>query len=78
MSIDKEDKESLGLEQDPEIAYGKLKINPTKSGCGVVHIKAVAGGERLGTGEGDMGGIELNRSIAIISRYVKPSNGGWL
>lgn len=78
VSIDKEDKESLGLEQDPEIAYGKLKINPTKSGCGVVHIKAVAGGERLGTGEGDMGGIELNRSIAIISRYVKPSNGGWL
>lgn len=78
ISISDEDKASLGLESDPEIAYGKLKIHPTKAGCGIIHIKAVAGGETLGTGTNDMGGMEINRDVAVISRYVASSNGGWL
>lgn len=78
ISISDEDKASLGLESDPEITYGKLKIHPTKAGCGIIRIKAVAGGETLGTGTNDMGGMEINRDVAVISRYVASSNGGWL
>lgn len=78
VSVSDEDRHALGLEKDPDIVYGKLRVHPTKPGCGIIHIKAVAGGETLGTGGNDMGGIELNRSVAVIARDVKSGNGGWL
>lgn len=78
VNISDEDKTSLGLEKDPVISYGKLSIHPTKTGCGIVRIRAVAGGDSLGTGGADLGGIALDREIAIIARPVKSTNGGWL
>ena len=68
---------ALGLEDDPEIKYGKLSINPTKVGSGKVTVKAVAGGETVG-GLESIGGMEITRTISILSRGVASDNGGWL
>lgn len=70
-------KEALGLTSDPEMKYGKLSLNPTKVGSGKVTVKAVAGGENVG-GEDKIGGMEITRTISIMSRGVVSDNGGWL
>lgn len=70
-------KEALGLTADPEIKYGKLSLNPTKVGSGKMVVKAIAGGENLG-GIDQIGGMEITRTISIMSRGVVSDNGGWL
>ena len=57
--------------------YGKLSINPTKVGSGKVTVTAIAGGENLG-GLEQIGGMEITRTISIMSRGVVSDNGGWL
>ena len=78
VSMSEEDMTAMGITEKPEISYGKLKIFPTRPGCGVVHIKAIAGGDYLGTGGNDVGGMELNRTVSIIARQAVSENGGWL
>ena len=69
--------EALGLKEAPVMKYGKLSLNPTKVGSGKVTIKAIAGGENAG-GMDQIGGMEIERTISILSRGVVSSNGGWL
>ena len=71
------DKAALGIETNPSIQYGKLKINPTKVGSGKLKITAVAGGSEVGGGD-KVGGMEVTQEISLVSRYFKSSNGGWL
>jgi serine protease len=70
-------KTSLGLTADPEIENGSLVLTCTKTGCGKVVVKAVAGGTSLGGGD-KIGGTEVDKTISIISRGVASENGGWL
>lgn len=73
-------KAALGLSEDPEIKYGKLSINPTKIGSGKVTVRAIAGYDEDGKvdGETQTGGLEIARTISILSRGVVSDNGGWL
>ena len=77
VSCDSATKEALGLKADPEMKYGKLSLNPTKVGSGKVTVTAIAGGENLG-GLEQIGGMEITRTISIMSRGVVSDNGGWL
>ena len=77
IECDEATKSSLGLLEDPEIKYGKLNIKPTKVGSGKVTIKAIAGGSNIG-GLDQIGGMEICRTISIMSRGVAAANGGWL
>lgn len=70
-------KEALGLTSDPEMKYGKLLLNPTKVGSGKITVTAIAGGENIG-GPDQIGGMEITRTISIMSRGVVSDNGGWL
>lgn len=72
-----EDMKALGLESKPEIQYGKLVIEPKKTGSCKVKIRFIAGGSTLGT-PSDMGGMEVTRELSIMSRPFKSGNGGWL
>lgn len=80
VEIDAESKAALGLASDPEIAYGKLKINPTKVGSGKITVRAIAGPDADGKIDGDaqIGGSEIVRTISVMSRGVAASNGGWM
>ena len=90
VSCDAATKEALGLTADPEIKYGKLSINPTKVGSGKITVTAIAGPisekDLDGDGENDVfvdgetaiGGMEITRTISIMSRGVVSDNGGWL
>jgi subtilisin family serine protease len=77
VSCDSATKEALGLAADPEMKYGKLSLNPTKIGSGKVTVTAIAGGENVG-GLEQIGGMEITRTISIMSRGVVSDNGGWL
>ena len=77
VTCDNATKEALGLVADPEIKYGKLSLNPTKVGSGKVTVTAIAGGENVG-GLEQIGGMEITRTISIMSRGVVSDNGGWL
>ena len=73
-------KEALGLYGNPELRNGKLRIKPTKAGSGKIVIKAIAGydpNEKV-DGESNIGGMEITRTISIMSRGVVSDNGGWL
>ena len=69
--------ESLGLDTQPYMKYGKLVIHPTRTGACKVRITAVGGGTELG-GDEAIGGMKVSQEISLISRNVKSSNGGWL
>jgi len=75
--ISDEDRESLGLQQDPYMQYGKLYIYPTKIGSGKVIIHAIAGGTIVG-GDDAIGGMPMTQEVTIISRTFKSGTGGWL
>ena len=77
VSCDAATKEALGLTEDPQMKYGKLSLNPTKIGSGKVTVTAIAGGEHVG-GLEQIGGMEITRTISIMSRGVVSDNGGWL
>ena len=80
VECDKETKDALGLSTDPEIKYGKLSIKPTKAGSGKITVKAIAGYDEDGVANGQtqIGGMEITRTISIMSRGVASDNGGWL
>lgn len=80
VEIDEQSRKALGLSSDPEIKYGKLSINPTKVGSGKVTVRAIAGPDPDAVVDGDKatGGMEITRTISILSRGVASSNGGWL
>ena len=77
VEVDNAARETLGLTSDPEIRYGKLRIRTTKVGSARITVKAIAGGETLG-GKDQIGGMEISRTISILSRGVASDNGGWL
>ncbi len=72
-----EEMDKLGITESPTIAYGKLRIQCTKPGVARITIRAIAGGNTLGTGT-TMGGMEISKEFAIIARSVQTENGGWL
>ena len=80
VDCDQDTRTSLGLSEDPEIKYGKLSIKPTKVGSGKITIKAIAGYDEDGLvdGETQTGGMEITRTVSIMSRGVASDNGGWL
>lgn len=68
---------SLGLENDPVVENGVLKLTCTKVGSGKITVRAIAGGDKLGGGD-SIGGMEMSREISIVSRPFTTQNGGWL
>ena len=70
-------RQSLGLEGDPYIQYGRLFIHPTKIGSGKVVIHAVGGGDEVGS-DAAIGGMAISQEVSIVSRNFKAENGGWL
>ncbi|MBR2856682.1 MAG: S8 family serine peptidase [Bacteroidales bacterium] len=80
VDCDQDTRTSLGLSEDPEIKYGKLSIKPTKVGSGKITITAIAGYDEDGLvdGETQTGGMEITRTVSIMSRGVASDNGGWL
>lgn len=73
----KEDMDAIGITALPEVRYGRLVIKPTKTGCAKITIKAIGGGDSLGGGDA-VGGSEISKTVSVIARGVKSSNGGWL
>ena len=86
VEVDAKTRESLGLKSDPEIdltgdfATKPLKLYPTKIGSGKIVVKAIAGYDEDGVvdGETQIGGMEITRTISVMSRGVVSDNGGWL
>jgi len=70
-------RQSLGLESDPYIQYGRLFIHPTKIGSGKIIIHAVGGGDEVGSDKA-IGGMAISQEISIVTRNFKAENGGWL
>lgn len=70
-------KASLGLEADPVVENGVLKLTCNKVGSGKITVRAIAGGDKLGGGD-SIGGMEFSREISIVSRPFTTKNGGWL
>lgn len=68
---------SLGLESDPVVENGALKLTCSKVGSGKITVRAIAGGDKIG-GEDSIGGMEISREISIVSRPLATQNGGWL
>ena len=58
VEADQDAYEALGLEEAPFVKNGKLNIRCTKNGSAKIVIRAIAGGDVLGT-EGVMGGTEF-------------------
>ena len=76
VEISQADKSAIGLAEDPEIAYGKLKVHPTKTGCARLTIKALAGSS-VGSSN-NPGAMEISKTISIIARPAVSETGGWL
>lgn len=72
-------REALGIEEI-EIKYGKLSIKSTKVGSGKIVIKALAGydEDEVADGMTQIGGMQISRTVSILSRGVASKNGGWL
>lgn len=77
VEVSAEDSEALGLAEAPQMAYGKLRIYPTKAGCARITVHAVAG-STLPEGTDNLpGGIVMTRTISVISRPAVSDSGGW-
>ena len=77
VEVSAEDSEALGLAEAPQMAYGKLRIYPTKAGCARITVHAVAGSTLPDGEEGLPGGMVMTRTISVISRPAVSDNGGW-
>lgn len=77
VNMDKADMERLEVRGTPHVEDGNLVILCGKPGSAKVTVTAVAGGDKPGSGT-EMGGIEVKKTFAIISRSAASSNGGWL
>lgn len=69
--------ERLGIAGAPTISSGMLEIKCSKPGVAKITVKAIAGGDKIGTGD-EMGGMTVTKEFAIIARAVQTANGGWL
>lgn len=86
VEVDAATRDALGLKDDPEIdVLGNfptkpLKLHPTKVGSGKIVVKAIAGYDEDGIVDGEVqtGGMEITRTISVMSRGVVSDNGGWL
>ncbi len=76
VEIADEDSEALGLAETPRIAYNKLRIYPTRSGCARLKIKAIAGNSL--PSDDTPGGLEIEKTVSVIAVISPSSNGGWL
>lgn len=76
VEISQTDKSAIGLAEDPEIAFGKLKVHPTKTGCARLTVKALAGSS-VGSSN-NPGAMEISKTISIIARPAVSETGGWL
>ena len=77
VTVGSDAKASLGLDADPVVENGELKLTCTKVGSGKITVRAIAGGDKLGGGD-SIGGMEIAREISIVSRPFTTKNGGWL
>ena len=80
VEVSQKGRESLELAEDPYMKNGRLYVHPTKAGSAKFVVKAVAGGNAVGT-DSTMGGMEVTQEISVIARSVKSTNdglGGWL
>lgn len=75
--MDDASREALGIEEEPQLKYGRLYIKATKIGSGKVTINAVGGGSIIGS-DTTIGGMPISREISIITRGFASSTGGWL
>ena len=75
--IDKDDRDALGLAEDPELRNGYLYLVCTKAGSAKITVNAIAGGTQAGGGD-ITGGIPVSKEVSIIARGVRSDNGGWL
>lgn len=66
----------LGIEDTPAVFGNKAYIAPTKPGCGIITLHAVAGGTELGGGD-TAGGMDIAIEIALVVRE-KNDKEGWL
>lgn len=80
IEISDQARETLGVEGEPYIKYGKFFINCTKNGSAKISISAIAGGDSYaGQGLTGVGGTEFTREISVLSREAGVAeNGGWL
>lgn len=80
VTVGEEARESLGIEGDPYVKYGKLYIHCTKLGSAKISVSAISGGSEVaGQGNAQIGGTEFTREISILSREAAVAeNGGWL
>ncbi len=77
VGIDESDMKQLGMKSAPQVNNGQLMIECARPGIAKITVKAIAGGENVGT-ESVIGGIEVSKTFAIISRSANSENGGWL
>ena len=77
VSVDDKSRESLGLQAEPYIKYGRLFIHPSKIGSGKIRISAVGGGTQVG-GDDAIGGMEVTQEVSVISRPIVNSSNAWL
>ena len=78
VEISDEAREALGVVGNPEVKNGRLNIECSKVGSAKLTIRAIAGGDALGT-TGNMGGSEFTQEVSVLSREVAVAkNGGWL
>lgn len=80
VTVSDEARETLGIEGEPYVKYGRLHIRCTREGSAKISITAIAGGsETAGQGSASMGGTPFTREVSILSRpYALSENGGWL
>lgn len=77
VEMSEEDMQKLGITSAPKMYNGQLMIKCTKPGVARIKVSAVGGGTRPGS-ETIMGGFEISKEFAIISRETGAENGGWL
>lgn len=77
IEISSADKNAVGISGDVKTEGGKLTVLCSKVGCARITVKAIAGGNKLGT-DSEMGGKEFSRTISIVSRQNVGQSNGWL
>ena len=68
--------EKLGIVDLPAVFGNKAYITPTKPGCGIVTLHAIAGGAELGGGD-TAGGMDIAVEVALVVRENNNAQG-WL
>ena len=66
VEMDQASRDALGITGELRAGDGRLTLNCTKSGAGILLIKA------------DSEGTSIERRISVICRPVVSGNGGWL